>query len=218
MHIRRVPTATKSLVRDGYYGYVEVADTADLVVGAHAALSAGALSAVSLVVREIAGSLDHPTYIRVRLDDLVTGQPFDASAYTVALLAELFIPDQTLWYGVGAAESPPAVYTDQEIAEVLSRVWPVTAGTSAAVESSVAAGTSAVVLLAANQARRGASIYNDGVGVLYLQVNSDPSPTSFVVKLFQDDYYTVESGFVGEVRGVWSLANGGARIVEYVRP
>jgi hypothetical protein len=81
-------------------------------------------------------------------------------------------------------------------------------------QSSVAASTSSVSLLAANTARRGATIYNDSTADLYLKLGASASTTSFTIKLAAGDYYEVPFGYTGAVTGIWSSATGNARITE----
>lgn len=90
-----------------------------------------------------------------------------------------------------------------------------------ATRSSVAGSAAPVVLLAANNSRRGATIYNDSGADLYLGFGSTaPTSTNFTVKLGPQDYYELPGDgghvFCGEIQGVWTSATGAARITEIV--
>lgn len=80
--------------------------------------------------------------------------------------------------------------------------------------TSVAASTSNVILLSANGARLGATIYNDSMNLMYVKLGSTASISSFEIKLFPLSYYEVPYGYTGEVNGIWSSATGFARIGE----
>lgn len=70
-------------------------------------------------------------------------------------------------------------------------------------------------LLASNDARLGATIFNDSTAILYLKLGATASTSSFTVKMAQDDYYEVPSGYTGIIDGIWSAdASGAARITE----
>lgn len=80
--------------------------------------------------------------------------------------------------------------------------------------TSVAASTSSVILLSANGARLGATIYNDSMNLMYVKLGSTASISSFEIKLFPLSYYELPYGYTGEVDGIWSSATGFARIGE----
>lgn len=80
--------------------------------------------------------------------------------------------------------------------------------------SNVAGSASSVTVLAANTARRGASIYNDSTSVLYLKFGSTASSTSFTVKMQADEYFEVPFGYSGILTGIWVSATGAARVTE----
>jgi len=235
IRIKRLPPTTKQLVDDGSLGYVRVEDATGLAQGAQVTLSAGVLSASGLKIVEFKGVAGQPN-VEIRIVDPVTGSDFDASAYTTALQSELFVPEQTLWYGLG-----DEVYSDDDVAAVFRAILPAgpgvasnvaitnfppqqhvivdAGGSSVATPSTVMVSTSAVTLLPTNLQRRGASIYNDSTGTLYIQVGGEaPGPLSFAAKLFQDDYFTSEFDYTGIIRGIWSGGEGEAKIVEYNRP
>lgn len=85
-----------------------------------------------------------------------------------------------------------------------------------ATKTSVAAAVVDTALLAANAARKGASVFNDSAtATLYLSLGSDAaSLTSYTVKLLPGQFYETLDGFTGAIRGIWSAAVGDARITE----
>lgn len=82
--------------------------------------------------------------------------------------------------------------------------------------TSVASAIVDTAILAANVSRRGATITNDSAASqLRLLLGTTPaSATNYTVKLGPDDYYEVPFGYTGEIRGIWSVAVGNARVTE----
>jgi hypothetical protein len=83
-------------------------------------------------------------------------------------------------------------------------------------QTSVAGSASSVSLLAANNARKGATITNDSTAILYVKLGATASVTSYTVKMQTDAYYEVPFGYVGAIDGIWASATGNARITEIV--
>lgn len=87
--------------------------------------------------------------------------------------------------------------------------------------TTVAASASSVTLLAANNARKGATITNDSSAVLYVKFGATASTSSYTVTLAGSgaapfSYYEVPFGYVGIIDGIWASATGNARITETV--
>lgn len=80
--------------------------------------------------------------------------------------------------------------------------------------TSVAGSASSVSLLASNNARVGATIFNDSTALLYIKLGATASTSSFTVKLQQDEYYEVPYGYTAAIDGIWASATGNARITE----
>lgn len=80
--------------------------------------------------------------------------------------------------------------------------------------SNVASSATSVVILATNTARKGASVYNDSTQILYLKFGTTASTTSFTVPLAAAAFFEVPSGYTGEMDGIWTSANGFARVTE----
>lgn len=87
--------------------------------------------------------------------------------------------------------------------------------------TSIGISNSDTLLLAANSNRRGAIIYNDTTSAI-LRIGlsiSTVTNTNFSVQLSAGGFFEVPSGYVGMVRGLWSVTEGGnsgARITEFV--
>jgi hypothetical protein len=79
----------------------------------------------------------------------------------------------------------------------------------------VASSASSVTLLAANAARKSFFIFNDSTATLYVKFGATASAISFTVKLGPGGYYECPMPvYTGVVDGVWSSANGAARVTE----
>jgi hypothetical protein len=90
---------------------------------------------------------------------------------------------------------------------------PSATGTATQVASNVAA----VTLLAANTARRGATIFYDGAATLYLLEGAGtPSATNWTIKMGSGSFlqYEAPAGFTGIIKGIWSSAVGSANVTE----
>jgi len=85
-----------------------------------------------------------------------------------------------------------------------------------ATKTNVAANAADVLLLAANTARKGASVFNDSVSAtLYLSLGTvAASAASYTVQLLPGQFYETLAGYTGQIRGIWSAAVGNARITE----
>lgn len=92
------------------------------------------------------------------------------------------------------------------------------AGAATSTPTTVAASASSVTVLAANTARRFASVYNDSSSVLYLllQTGGTASSTVFTIAMAAGSYYEVPEAYTGALIGIWVSATGNARITEIV--
>lgn len=84
--------------------------------------------------------------------------------------------------------------------------------------TAIASSISAVTLLAANTARKGASIYNDSTQALYvLRGTGTASVTNYSLQVAPGGYYELPAVAPCDVlKGVWPVANGYARVTEDV--
>lgn len=76
--------------------------------------------------------------------------------------------------------------------------------------------TGAVVdtlVLAANSARLGATLYNNASKKMYLKLGTGPSATSFTLIIQRDGYYEVPFGYTGVLRAVWDAGVSGDVLV-----
>ena len=89
-----------------------------------------------------------------------------------------------------------------------------TSGTSTL--TSVASSASTVVLLASNAARKGAYFYNDSTAILYLAFAATASTSAYTLQIPTNGFYEMPPipVYTGTISGIWSAANGNARITE----
>ena len=81
--------------------------------------------------------------------------------------------------------------------------------------SNVSSSASNVTLLAANPKRIGATIFNDSTSLVYVKFGATASATSYTVQIASNGYYECPAPiYTGIIDGVWSSANGNARITE----
>jgi hypothetical protein len=73
------------------------------------------------------------------------------------------------------------------------------------------------VILAANTARRGASVYNSDTNPLQLLLASGvSSATNFTIQLATNTYFEVPFGYTGVIKGIWTvIGSGAAQVTEY---
>jgi hypothetical protein len=107
-----------------------------------------------------------------------------------------------------AGSIPVVLPSDQTLA-----VTTLTSTTAA--HTNVASSITNVTLLASNAARKGATIYNDSTKNLFVKLAATASATSFAVKLDANGYMEVPFGYTGIIDGIWDVANGNARVVEF---
>lgn len=82
--------------------------------------------------------------------------------------------------------------------------------------TTVAASTTSGTILAANTARKGASIWSTSTGVLSLEMGATATAAAFTVQLNQGDSYEVPFGYTGVISGIFSNTNGAALVREFV--
>jgi len=85
---------------------------------------------------------------------------------------------------------------------------------SVSTTSSVVSSATNVTLLASNANRLGATIYNDSTQILYVKLGTTASSSSYTVQMDTNSYYEVPFGYTGNIDGIWTSANGNARIDE----
>ncbi len=85
----------------------------------------------------------------------------------------------------------------------------ITRVTSAAVDT---------LILANNDMRQGATIFNESTAVLYLALSKVvASTTNYSVQVAAGNSFILDDGdYTGEIRGIWASANGAAQVTEFV--
>lgn len=94
-------------------------------------------------------------------------------------------------------------------------VRPIDSQPTTATLLSVAGSATSVQLLAANAARRGATIVNDSAAVLYVKLGETASASNYTYRL--PAYATLELPdpvYTGRIDGIWASATGNARVTE----
>lgn len=98
----------------------------------------------------------------------------------------------------------------------MSEFKPATSGACAF--SSVASSASSVAILAANNQRKGATVYNTDANALHLRLDGGTATTTtgFNVKLDLDEYFEVPFGYTGAISGIWAAdGTGAANVAEF---
>jgi len=93
-------------------------------------------------------------------------------------------------------------------------VRPVAAQTGT--QTSVPGSAANVTLLAANTARLGATLYNDGTQPWFVKLGATASTSSFSIRLAAQSYYELPYGYTGQIDAIQSVANGNLRVTELV--
>lgn len=88
---------------------------------------------------------------------------------------------------------------------------------SSSAQTTVNDNAASVTILAANSARRGATIINDSTATLYLRLSSSSATTTnYTVQIVTNAYYEVPFQYTGEITGIWASDpnTGAARVTE----
>jgi hypothetical protein len=86
---------------------------------------------------------------------------------------------------------------------------------STATSFDVNAVTISTTLLAVNNARNGALIWNNSTSDLIIDFDEEVTATSFSVRIAPDGYYELPFLYTGVISGLWETANGKAIIREF---
>lgn len=88
---------------------------------------------------------------------------------------------------------------------------------TSATTASIAASITSVTLLAANNNRKGATIYNNSsVGTLYIGFGASVTVTAFAEKIGSNSLWEMPIDYDGQIVGIWSAASGNALVTEFV--
>lgn len=187
-------TGTVAATQSGTWNITNVSGTVSLPTGASTAEkqpalgTAGSASADVITVQGIAG---------------MTALKVDGSGVT-----------QPVSGTVAATQS--GTWTVQPGNTANTTAWLVKeAVATAAALTNVASSATNVTLLASNASRRRAMIFNDSTKNLYVKFGTTASTTSFTILMQNQSYYEVpEPVYTGQIDGIWSAANGAARVTE----
>jgi hypothetical protein len=114
----------------------------------------------------------------------------------------------TLGQKAATASTPVVLASDQS-------AIPVVTSSATATRSDVTSVATNTTLLASNASRKGAIIFNDSTKNLFVRFGAGAATaTDFTTLLRAGDNYEVPFGYTGQIQGIWSVANGAARITE----
>jgi len=82
--------------------------------------------------------------------------------------------------------------------------------------TNVSSSVTSVQLIAANTARIGAVIFNDSTSVCFVKFGIAAGPTNFTYRLTTNAVLEIPWSYTGRIDGIWTTANGNARITELV--
>jgi hypothetical protein len=89
-------------------------------------------------------------------------------------------------------------------------------GPQTATLANVASSATSVNLFAATGQARERTIFNDSTQVLYVKFGATASSSSYTVQIAAGGYYEVpQPVYSGAVDGIWSSANGNARLTSW---
>ncbi len=75
--------------------------------------------------------------------------------------------------------------------------------------------TTDAVILSANSARKGFTVWNNSTANLFMEFGAAATAAVYAVKLVSGGYYEMPFGFTGAIHGIWDAANGTAEIREF---
>lgn len=88
-------------------------------------------------------------------------------------------------------------------------------GKTTATLTNVTSAATSTSLLASNSAAHARMVFNDSTAILYLKFGTTASATSYTVQIPPGGYYEFPQPlYKGAVDGIWSAANGAARLTE----
>lgn len=93
---------------------------------------------------------------------------------------------------------------------------------TSATATSVAASTTSVLLLAANENRKGVTLWNSSTALLRVEFAAPAPNTStfanvpYAVEIGAGDYYELPFNYTGTISGIWAAANGNCLVREFV--
>lgn len=210
-----LPTgAATSANQSTIIGHIDGIETLLTTIDADTGTLAGAVAGSEMQVDIVSAPTLTVQATNLGIRDLVfASDKVDASGSTLGANSGVDIGDVTINNGSGA--SAVNIQDGGNSITVDGTVTINEPKASTASHTNVSASASNVTLLSSNANRLGATIYNDSTAVLYVKLGATASTTSFVTKLYQDDYYEVPFNYTGIIDGIWASATGAARIVEF---
>lgn len=187
-----------------YYRVSAITAAGETLACAEVGLAIGATTGVDLTWEAVPGATGYRVYGR------------DTGAEL--LIAE--VSGTTLTYTDDGSLTPTGALPTANTARIATATDPIKPATGTV--SSVAGNASSVTLLAANAARKGATITNGSSALLYVKLAASAASTSSYTVVLAGAaaapfaYYEVPFGYSGEIRGIWASAAGNARITELV--
>lgn len=147
---------------------------------------------------------------------VVDSSALPAGAATAALQTSGNATLTTISGQLPAALGPQSTAASLSIVPATGAVFATTAATSTVgTITSVAGSASTGVLLASNTGRKGATLYNDGLAILYVAMAATASTTAFTYKLQPGSGIEVAFSYTGVISGISSAALGSTRITEF---
>jgi len=132
-------------------------------------------------------------------------------------LDTLYGPDGTGYIkAAGDSVGAPTGITPPAAPQLTQLVKSGTAARSSLTSTATAdSGTSANLVLAANAARKGVVVYNESTAIMYLGFGTaHVSATDYTYQIPAGATLELPFGFSGQLRAIWTSANGFARITE----
>lgn len=140
--------------------------------------------------------------------------------YDVVMVRAL--PDERLPVDIGGATVSIAgnvtVSNEVEVKNDAANPIPVSVSSRTPTTTSVASSATSVTVLAANNNRRGFSIYNDSTAVLRLSFSTPATSSNAFIAVPASGFLLLDQQCIvtGAIYGLWVSANGTAQVTEYV--
>jgi len=96
----------------------------------------------------------------------------------------------------------------------MDRMTQPSALTSTPTQSSVSVTNASTTILAANTARRGATLFNEGAAICYMKLGATASTSSYTLQIVSGGYYELPFGYTGIITGITSSGTAQLRITE----
>ncbi|GAC1502091.1 MAG: hypothetical protein NVS1B10_06710 [Candidatus Saccharimonadales bacterium] len=184
-----------SAAQSGTYNITNVSGTVSLPTGAATSAKQPALGVAGTPSTDV---------LTVQGAAAMTALKVDGSAVTQPVSGTVALGAGAAAIGSVTVSNFPATQTTSEVAAATATL------------TSVASSATTVSILALNANRKGVAIFNESTSVLYLAFASTASLTAYTVQIPSNSYYELPFSklYTGAISGIWSAANGSARITE----